>query len=88
MLALYPIDCTTYMNKDSPNNPQLWVHGGHLQYLPMRDSRFPYLYSVPTHALVHSPQYIKKILIHIVNTSTMPYQMCQTSSYTFGTLRS
>ena len=69
MPAIYPIDRTTYMNKDGPENPQFRVNGGDLQYLPMRDSRFPYLYSVPTHRLVHSSQYIKKILIHIVNTS-------------------
>jgi hypothetical protein len=56
------------MNKEGPSDPQFRVHGGSLQYNPMRDSRFPYLYSVPTHALVHS-SYIKKILIFIVDIS-------------------
>jgi hypothetical protein len=65
----YPIDRDTFMNKDGPSDPRFRVAGGILQYLPTRDSRFPYLYSLPTHALVHSPQYITKILIHIVNTS-------------------
>lgn len=69
MPDFYPIDRTTCMNEEGPSDPRFRVHGGRLQYHPMRDSRFPYLYSVPTHALVHSPQYIKTILVHIVNTS-------------------
>ena len=69
MSTSYPTDCTTYMNKDGPSDPRFRVDGGHLEYLPKHDSRFPYIYSVPTHALVHSPLYIKKILIHIVDTS-------------------
>jgi hypothetical protein len=69
MPASYPIDRTSFMNKEGPSDPRFHVHGGCLQYLPTRDSRFPYLYSLPTHALVHSPQYIKLILIHIVDTS-------------------
>ena len=69
MPASYPIDRTSCMNKDGPIDPRFQVYGGSLQYVPNRDSRFPYLYSLPTHSLVHSPCYIKKILIHIVNTS-------------------
>lgn len=69
MQASYPIDCNTCMNLEGPSDPRFRVPGGCLQYHPMRDSRFPYLYSLPTHALIHSPQYIKKILIHIVDTS-------------------
>lgn len=69
MPASYPVDCTSFMNKEGHDDPRFRVHGGCLQYLPMRDSRFPYLYSLPSHTLVHSPQYIKKILIHIVDTS-------------------
>ena len=45
------------------------IPGGILQYNPERDARFPYIYEIPTHALVHSPEYIKKILIHVVDTS-------------------
>ena len=69
MPPLYPVDRTTCMSEEGPSDPRFRVQGGHLLYLPMRDSRFPYLYSVPTHSLVHSPLYIKKILIHIVDAS-------------------
>ena len=69
MPASYPIDCSTHMNKKGPSDPQFRVLGSELQYLLTCDSRFPYIYSLQTHSLVHSTQYIKKILIHIVNTS-------------------
>jgi hypothetical protein len=69
MPASYPIDRATCMNEDGPSDPRFRVHGGRLLHHPARDSRFPYLYSLPTHALVHSPQHIKTILVHIVNTS-------------------
>lgn len=66
----YPIDRNSCMNEEGPTDSRFRVRGGNLQYLPTRDSRLPYLYSLPTwHALVHSPQYIKKILIYIVDTS-------------------
>ena len=69
MPAFYPIDRTSGMNKDGPDDVRFRVHGGELQYLSKRNSRFPYIYSLPTHALVHSGHYIKKILVHIVDTS-------------------
>lgn len=69
MPSSYPIDRNTCMSLEGPSDPRFRVRGGCLQYHPMRDSRFPYIYSLSTHALVHSPQYIKKILIHIVDTS-------------------
>jgi len=69
MPVLYPVDRTTCMNEEGPDDHRFRVEGGTLQYYPERDSRFPYLYSLPTHALVHSPSYIMKILIHIVDTS-------------------
>ena len=69
MPASYPVDRNTCMKEDGPTDPRFRVEGGHLQYHPKRDSRFPYLYSLSTHALVHSPQYIRKILIRIVDTS-------------------
>ena len=71
--AFYPIDRTSCMNKDGPDDVRFRVHGGELQYLPNRNSRFPYVYSLPMHALLHSSQYIKKILIHIVD---MSYEAC------------
>ena len=57
------------MLKDGPIDPCFQVPGGTLQYKPERDSRFPYIYEIPTHSLVHSPEYIKTILIHIVDIS-------------------
>jgi hypothetical protein len=65
----YPVNRISCMNQEGPIDSRFRVNGGHLLYLPTRDSRFPYLYSLPTHSLVHSPQYFKKILIHIVDTS-------------------
>ena len=57
------------MNVDGPTDPHFRIPNGTLLYHPNRDGRFPYLYAVSTHALAHSPEYIKKILIHVVDTS-------------------
>lgn len=65
----YPRDRLTCMSKEGPMDQRFQIPGGTLQYKPQRDSRFPYLYKVPTHSLVHSPEHIKTILIHIVDTS-------------------
>ena len=56
------------MSKDGPTDCR--IPGGRLLYHPQRDAHFPYLYEVATHALVHAPQYLKKIWIHVVDTST------------------
>lgn len=69
MVPTYPKDRTACMIKDGPVDPRFQVPGGTLCFKPERDSRFPYIYEIPTHALVHSPKYIKTILIHIVDTS-------------------
>jgi len=69
MPASYPADRSTCMSKEGPADPRFRILGGVLQYHPERDGRFPYLYRIPTHALVHSPHHIKTILIRIVNTS-------------------
>ena len=69
MLASYPLDCSTYMSKEGPADARFCILGGVLQYHPKRDGRFPYLYHIPTHTLVHSPDHFKIILIRVVNTS-------------------
>ena len=69
MPACYPTDCVSCMRKDGPSDRRFRVDGGTLLYNSRRDARFPYLYRVPTHSQVHSPEYIKKILIHIVDTA-------------------
>lgn len=84
MPASYPVDCTTSMNEEGPSNPRFRVHSGCLQYLPAQDSRFPFLYSVPTHSLVHLPLYIKKILIHIVDTSSEACMECAKFNHTLS----
>jgi hypothetical protein len=66
----YPRDHSTLMSKEGPVDPRFHIPGGTLLYNPEQDGRFPYLYKISTHALVHSPEYIKTILIHIVDTST------------------
>ena len=65
----YPLDCSTYMSEEGPADRRFHIPGGILQYHPKRDSRFPYLYRIPTHALVHSPDQFRIILIRIVDTS-------------------
>jgi len=57
------------MDRNGPSDTRYRVPGGSLLYSPHRDARFPYLYAVPTHELVHSPEYITKILVHVVDTS-------------------
>jgi hypothetical protein len=69
MPGTYPADCSTYMNKEGPSDPRFRIPGGELLYHPKRDSRFPYLYRISTHTLVHSPDHFKTILIHVVDTS-------------------
>lgn len=69
MAAIHPSNCSTHMHKDGPTNPRFHVAGGKLLYSPHRDTHFPYLYTVPTHELVHSPKYLTKILVHVVDTS-------------------
>jgi hypothetical protein len=69
MPAPHLTDCSACMNRDGPSDHRYQVPGGTLSYSPKRDARFPYLYAVPAHALVHSPEYITKILVHVVDTS-------------------
>jgi len=69
MLANYPTDRSTFMSAEGPEDPRFKVPNGTLQFNAQRDACFPYLYSLPTHALMHSPEHIKNILIHIVDTS-------------------
>jgi hypothetical protein len=69
MPATYPADRSTYMSKEGPTDPRFRILGGELLYHPKRDGRFPYLYRIPTHALVHSPDHFKTILIRVVDTS-------------------
>ncbi len=57
------------MSKEGPTDPRFQIPGGTLLYHPERDERFPYLYEIPSHILVHSPEYIKKILIRVMDTS-------------------
>jgi hypothetical protein len=65
----YPRDRSLCMRKEGPIDHRFQIPGGTLQYDPERDARFPYIYEIPTHVLVHSPEYVKKILIHVVDTS-------------------
>jgi hypothetical protein len=69
MPASYPADILTCMSQEGPSDPRFRVPEGVLQYHPQRDARFPYLYCISTHALVHSPDHFKTILIRIVDTS-------------------
>jgi hypothetical protein len=74
-IPTYPRDRSTCMRKDGPIDSRFRVPGGTLRYNPERDSRFPYIYEIPTHALVHSP-HIRTILIHVVSTSIDDRKRC------------
>ena len=64
-----PCECSSYMNKEGPANHQFQIPNGKLLYNPNRNASLPYIYEIPSHALVHSPQHIKRVLIHIVDPS-------------------
>lgn len=49
-------------------DPRFRIPGGTLQYNPIRNANFPYIYQIPTHTLVHS-EFITTILIRVVDTS-------------------
>ena len=57
------------MMKDGPTDRRFQIPGSILQCNPERDAHFPYIYEITTHALVHLPNYIKTILIHVVDTT-------------------
>ena len=65
----YPIDRFSCMTNDGPTDPRFQIPGGTLLYNAERDVRFPYIYKISSHALVHSPQYIQTILIHVAETA-------------------
>ena len=59
MLAFtYPMDHFLCMTKDGPTDSRFWIPGGTLLYNAERDMRFPYIYKLDTHALVHSTEYM------------------------------
>ena len=57
------------MTNNGPADGHFKIPGGTLQYNAKRDVRFPSIYEISTHSLVHSPEYVKTIWIHIVDTS-------------------
>ena len=69
MPASYPTDRSTCMSQKGPSDLQFCIPGGILQYHSQRNACFPYIYSISTHALVHSPDHFKSILTHVVDTS-------------------
>ena len=69
MPSHYPPDRSACMRKDGPSDQRYRIAGGKLLYSQHRDVRFPHLYELPTHALVHSRDFIKNILVHVVDTT-------------------
>ena len=68
-MSSYPSDRLSSMTNDGPTDQRFRVPGGILQYHPERDARFPYVYEIATHALVHASDYVKTIWVHVVDTS-------------------
>jgi len=69
MPATFPKDHSACMRLEGPADPRYRIPQGELLYNAERDARFPYIYRIPTHLLVHLPELMKQILIHIVDTS-------------------
>ena len=76
ILPAYPRDHSLCMRKEGPVDRHFHIPSGRLQYNPERDARFPYIYEIPTHTLMHSLKYITTILIHVVDTSLDPRVKC------------
>ena len=72
MSVPYPADPQVpFMLESGPGDPELVVRQGKLLFHPQRDSRFPYLYQVPSHPLVDEmidKTVIKNILVYIQDT--------------------
>lgn len=64
------------MRQDGPSDRRFHITGGILLCHPQRDAHFPYLYRVSTHALVHSPNFFKTILVRVVDTSVDARSRC------------
>ena len=69
MPATFPKDRSACMRPEGPADPWYRILQGELLYNAECDARFPYIYCIPTHPLVHSLELMKQILIHIVDTS-------------------
>jgi len=68
MPATYPTDRLVFMSPEGPSDPQFHILEGVLQYHPLQDAHFPYIYRISRHALVHSPAHIRIILLCVVDT--------------------
>jgi hypothetical protein len=68
----YPINRSSCMTKEGPADHRFQIPGGTLKYNAERDTRFPYLYEITTHALVHMPEFFKTILISQYPSDPMP----------------
>ena len=66
MPITYPADKTQCMRCDGPEDKRFAVNGRCLVYDEHRDERFPYLYEVPSHPLVHDTVAVKHILVYII----------------------
>jgi hypothetical protein len=69
MPASYPRDRSACMSQEGPPDSRFHIPGGILLHHPKRDNRFPYLYRVSSHSLVHSPEQFNVILVRVVDTS-------------------
>jgi hypothetical protein len=56
------------MRADGPTDKRFVVDHGCLVYYERCDKRFPYLYEVSSHPLVHNTQAVKRILVYIIDT--------------------
>jgi hypothetical protein len=66
---LYPSDKTRRMAHAS-SDPLKIVKDGELFFHKNRDERFPYIYKVESHPLVHNTDVIKNIYVYIQDTRT------------------
>ena len=64
---LYPPDKKRCM-AHTPSDPLKIVKNGQLWFHKHRDDRFPYIYRVESHPLVHNTDVIKNIYVYIEDT--------------------
>jgi hypothetical protein len=63
----YPFDKKAFMAQ-TPSDPLKIVKDGTLCYHNNHDARFPYLYKVESHPLVHNSDVIKHIYVYVEDT--------------------
>lgn len=66
---IYPASRSLCMSLTGPSDKLFTVPDGTLRVHPNRDARFPYLYKVHNHPLVHADPAIQQVFVFVIDTS-------------------